>query len=106
MDLCPVCPEQILLLLGLLVLHDTDELVPLDRRCHGEPDARVSRCGLDNGVAWRQPTVDLSTLDHAKSDPVLDGTAGVHGLDLGDKVAVGVYPRETDERRVPHCCDD
>jgi len=83
-----------------------DEFVALDRRRHCEPDTRVAGCRLHDRVTWIEPTVLLCPLDHAESYSILDGTAGVGRLHLGNEVRLRMDSGETNERCVADRLDD
>ena len=69
--LSAVRPQQILFLLGLLVLHHTDELVALDRRGHCKSDTGIARRWLNDRVARLEPTVLFGSLDHPEAYAIL-----------------------------------
>ena len=76
----------------------TEYLAPLDRdggahydldritqnnACDGETDTRISRCGLDDGLARGElPALDRG-LDHTYGNAVLDAARGVESFEFG-----------------------
>ena len=102
-DLGAVRAQHRDLLLAHLVGHDEDAAVALARRRDGEADAGVARGRLDDRPAGLELPLALGLLDHREADPVLDGSAGVQVLELGEdpRVARRREPVEPDDRRAP-----
>ncbi len=97
-----VGPQQRDLLLAHLVGHDEDAAVALDGGGDRQADAGVAGGGLDDGAARPQLAVPLGRLDHGQADPVLDRSARVQVLELGNdagRQAAG-HPLQADQRGV------
>ena len=97
-----------LLLGGLLVGHHEDAAVTFERRGDGQAVTGVAGCRLDDRAAGLEEAGPLGCLDHRQADPILDRTARVQHLQLGqqERLTVGraKVPREPadpDERRAP-----
>ena len=84
-DLGAVGPQQLLLLGRLLVGHDEDAAIALERRGDGQAVAGVARRRLDDRAARLEQARALGRLDHRQADPVLDRAAGVEHLELGEE---------------------
>ncbi len=76
--------QQGALLLRLLVGHDEDAPIALDRRRHGQADPGVAAGRLHDHATRLQQPGPLRRLDHGQRDPVLDRSARIHVLQLAD----------------------
>jgi hypothetical protein len=76
--------ERVHLFLRLLVGRRENALVALyhgrDRQAH----PGVAGCPLDNRAAGLQQSGALRVFNHLHRHPILDGVAGIEGLDLGE----------------------
>ena len=90
-DLRAVGAQQRLLLGRLLVGHDEDAAVALERGRDGQAVAGVAARRLDDGAARLEQPGPLGGLDHGQPDAVLDRAAGVEHLELGqdERLAIG-----------------
>mmetsp|Transcript_23762 Transcript_23762/g.74785 ORF Transcript_23762/g.74785 Transcript_23762/m.74785 type:complete len:329 (-) Transcript_23762:213-1199(-) len=69
--------------------HGQDEVVALGRGHHGERNAGVTGGRLhERRLARADHAALLGLLDHAEADAVLHGVARLHGLELGEDLAV------------------
>ena len=89
-DLGAVRAQQRLLLRRLLVRHDEDAAVALERGRDREPVAGVARRRLDDRAAGLEQARPLGGLDHRQADPVLDRAARVEHLELGEEQRLAV----------------
>ena len=112
-DLGAVRPEHRLLLGRLLVGHDEDAAVALERGRDREAVAGVARRRLDDRAARAQEAGPLGRLDHRQADPVLDRPAGVERLELGEDERLLLErsdaardPADPDQRRPPDEVED
>ena len=107
-DLGAVGAQQVDLLLGHLVRHDRDDAVALQARGDGQARAGVARRRLDDRAAGLELPVALGGLDERHGDAVLDRSARVERLDLGDDLRgqAGAKARQPDERRVADGVED
>ena len=112
-DLGAVGPQEGLLLDRLLVGHDEDAAVALERGGDGQAVAGVAGRRLDDGAARLEQALALGRLDHRQADAVLDRAARVEHLELGqeERLALGRTqvagdPADPDERRVADQVED
>ena len=112
-DLGAVGPQQGLLLGRLLVGHDEDAAVALERRRDRQAVAGVARRRLDDRAARLEQAGALGRLDHRQADPVLDRAARVERLELGEDERLVLEAAEVagdagqpDERRVADEIED
>jgi hypothetical protein len=101
-DLGAVGAQKRDLLLAHLVGHDEDAAVALERRRDRKADAGIAGGRLDDRAARLQLPAALGLLDQLDADPVLDGAAGAHVLELGEdrRRALGNDALKPRERRV------
>ena len=104
-DLGAVGPKELLLLGRLLVGHDEDAAIALQRGRDREAVAGVAAGGLDDRAAGLQEARPLGGLDHRQADPVLDRAARIEHLELREqqrlaleRAQVAHDPRDPDER--------
>src|SRR5690606_26769327 len=83
-DLRAVRLEHVALVLTDLVRQYEDAAVPLELGHQGQPDAGVTAGWFDDRAARAQQAGLLGLLHHAQGDAVLDATARVEVLDLGE----------------------
>src|ERR1700733_5753794 len=62
--------------------HRVDERIAFRGADHGEPEAGIAACRLDDGLAGLELSGLLGGLDHAQRQPVLDGAEWIERLDL------------------------
>ena len=88
--------------------HDDPEPVPAAARDDREPDARVARRRLEDGVARGERTFLLRQVHHLQRDAILRGSSGVLTLELGEDPDVGIRGQlvDPDERRVADKAED
>ena len=103
----PVQAQQALALATHALGQGQNEVVSLGRTHEGERDARVAAGGLDDRRAARlDPAFRLRGLDHGHADAVLDASARVERLELGEQLYAVVGGRralqhlgQSDQRR-------
>ena len=112
-DLGAVRPQELLLLGRLLVGHDEDAPVTLERRGDRQAVPGVPRGRLDDRAAGLEQARPLGRLDHRQADPVLHRAARVEHLQLRqqerltvDRGDVADEPADPDERRVADQVED
>ena len=112
-DLGAVRAQQRLLLRRLLVGHDEDAAVALERGGDRQAVAGVAGRRLDDGPAGLEQARALGGLDHRQPDPVLHRAARVEHLELREQQRPAVLgpevagqPRDADQRRVAHEVED
>ena len=74
--------------------------IALDDPHDGQPDARVARCGFDDRLAGRQPSVPLGGLDHPQRNAVLDASRRIEAFEFGEyfHVRIGAQPVDPHHR--------
>jgi hypothetical protein len=85
-EFAPVRRHRIPLLLRALGVRDGDVAVPADRGDHRDGGAGVPRGGRDERVARLELAVALGAVDNVLRDPVLDGSARIQVLRLGQNL--------------------
>ncbi len=81
--------------------HDGNEGIALGGADHGQGDAGVAGCGLDDCLAGLQGTASLRVVDDREGQAVLDGCHGIERLDLDVHVDVRRrQPVETNNRGI------
>ena len=103
-DLRAIGPQQRLLLDRLLVGHDEDAAIALERRGDREPMTRVARRRLDDRATRPEESGSLGRLDHRQPDAVLHGAARVQHLELREQQ--GLALRRTKVPRNPAQADE
>jgi DNA-binding response OmpR family regulator/GAF domain-containing protein len=86
--------------------HDQDQLVAFHRRHHGQADAGIAGCRLDDGAARLQLAACFGFLDHRQRDAVLHRRAGVRPLRLDPHFGVAEQAVDADVRRVADRLED
>ena len=76
-------PEDFLPFYTGRLAHGQQQPVPLDRADHGQADTRVAAGGFDHRLARFQFARSFPVLDHEQCRPILDGSARVEVLQLG-----------------------
>ena len=96
------------LLAAHLVRHDRDHPVTAQSGHHRQPEARVARGRLDQRPSGLEHALTLGGVDHRHRRAVLDRSARVEELDLGDerRAQSGLQPRQSHERRVADQIED
>ena len=74
--------------------------IALDDPHDGQPDARVARCGFDDRLAGRQPSVPLGGFDHPQRNAVLDASRRIEAFEFGEyfHVRIGAQPVDPHHR--------
>ena len=100
--------ERVLLLDRLRVGHDDDDVVAARVGDDRQPDAGVAGGALDNNAARPQHAAGFRIEDDEQCGAVLDRSAGVHELALGEDLAPGALrrPAQAEQWRVADQRDD
>ena len=92
---------------GEAVGHGHHERIALLRADHGEADARIAACRLDNGLAGLECAAALAFLNDVERKPVLDRSRGIEELGFGvDRPAGDAEIVDADGRRIADRVDN
>ena len=92
---------------GEAVGHGHHERIALLRADHGEADARIAACRLDNGLAGLECAAALAFLNDVERKPVLDRSRRIEELGLGvDRPAGDAEIVDADGRRIADRVDN